>query len=237
MRKLFVEEAKKYQVFPLDASVVKRIADPKPSLLAGYTELTYTRPFIGVPQGDAPYLLNTSYTITADITVPKGGAEGMIATSGGRFAGWGFYLLKGKPKFTWNMLYLEWIEWESPEVLTPGNHIIEFDFKYDGLGFGTAEYNSFSGIGKGGTGTLSVDGKVVATKRMEKTIPIILQWDESFDIGQDTETGIKDSDYLPPFHLTAKFNKMTIKIDRPQLTPEEIKKLEEGMKKVAAGRQ
>jgi arylsulfatase len=237
MRKLFVEEAKKYQVFPLDASVVKRIADPKPSLLAGYTELTYTRPFIGVPQGDAPYLLNTSYTITADITVPKGGAEGMIATSGGRFAGWGFYLLKGKPKFTWNMLYLEWIEWESPEVLTPGNHVIEFDFKYDGLGFGTADYNSFSGIGQGGTGTLSVDGKVVATKRMEKTIPIILQWDESFDIGQDTETGIKDSDYLPPFPLTAKFNKMTIKIDRPQLTPEEIKKLEEGMKKVAAGRQ
>ena len=61
----------------------------------------------------------------------------MIATSGGRFAGWGFYLLKGKPVFCWNMLDLERIKWEAPEALTPGRHIIEFDFKYDGLGVGT----------------------------------------------------------------------------------------------------
>ena len=77
----------------------------------------------GIPQGDAPYLLDTSYSLTADITVPEGGAEGMIATSGGRFAGWGFYLLKGKPVFCWNMLDLEWIKWEAPEALTPGQHI------------------------------------------------------------------------------------------------------------------
>ena len=96
-------------------------------------------------------------------------------------------------------------------------------------------FNNFSGIGKGGTGTLKVDGTVVDTKRMEKTIPIILQWDESFDIGSDTITGINNKDYLPPFPLTAKFNKLTIKIDRPQLSPEEIKKLEEGMKKAAMG--
>ena len=96
-------------------------------------------------------------------------------------------------------------------------------------------FNNFSGIGKGGTGTLKVDGKVVATKRMEKTIPIILQWDESFDIGSDTITGINDADYQPPFPLTAKFNKLTIKIDRPQLSPEDIKKLKEGMKQAALG--
>ena len=96
-------------------------------------------------------------------------------------------------------------------------------------------YNSFAGIGKGGTGTLKVDGKVVATKKMEKTIPIILQWDESFDIGSDTITGVNDSDYKPPFPLTAEFNKLTIKIDRPQLSPEEIKKLEAGLKKVEVG--
>jgi len=77
----------------------------------------------------------------------------------------------------------------------------------------------------------------VQTKKMEKTIPIILQWDESFDIGSDTITGIDDADYLPPFPLTAEFNKLTIEIDRPQLSPEEIKKLEEGMQKVAAGRE
>jgi arylsulfatase len=235
LRKLFVEEAKKYHVFPLDASVGARVAAPRPSLTAGLSELTYTRPMTGVPQGDAPYLLDTSYSLTADITVPEGGAEGMIATSGGRFAGWGFYLLKGKPVFNWNLLNLEWVKWEAPEALAPGQHTIEFDFKYDGLGVGTMAYNNFSGIGKGGLGTLKVDGKVVARKRMEKTIPIILQWDESFDIGSDTITGIDDADYLPPFPLTAKFNKLTIRIDRPQLSPGDIKKLEEGMKKAALG--
>ena len=235
MRKLFVEEARKYQVFPLDASVVAKLADPKPSLTAGLSELVYTRPMTGVPQGDAPFLLNTSYSLTADITVPEGGAEGMIATSGGRFAGWGFYLLKGKPVFCWNILDVEWIKWEAPQALAPGQHIIEFDFKYDGLGLGTLVFNSFSGVGKGGTGTLKVDGTVVDTKRMEKTIPITLQWDESFDIGSDTITGVNDKDYLPPFPLTAKLNKLTIKIDRPQLSPEEIEKLEEGMKKAALG--
>lgn len=70
---------------------------------------------------------------------------------------------------------------------------------------------------------------------MEKTIPIILQWDESFDIGSDTLTGIDDADYLPPFPLTAKLNKLTIKIDRPQLSPEDIEKLEAGMKKAEMG--
>jgi arylsulfatase len=159
----------------------------------------------------------------------------MIATSGGRFAGWGFYLLEGKPVFNWNLLNLEWVKWEAPKALTPGEHTIEFDFKYDGLGVGTMAYNNFSGIGKGGTGTLKVDGKVVDEKRMEKTIPIILQWDESFDIGSDTITGIDDADYLPPFPLTAQFNKLTIRIDRPQLSPGDIEKLEEGMKKAALG--
>jgi hypothetical protein len=237
MRKRFVAEAKKYQVFPLDASVGARVAAQRPSLTAGLSELVYTRPMTGVPQGDAPYLLNTSYTLTADITVPEGGAEGMIATSGGRFAGWGFYLLQGKPAFCWNMLDLEWIKWEAPEALAPGRHTLEFAFQYDGLGVGTMAYNNFSGIGKGGTGTLKVDGTAVDTKRMEKTIPIILQWDESFDIGSDTITGINDADYLPPFSLTAEFHKLTIKIDRPQLSPEEKKKLEEGMQKVALGRE
>jgi len=132
--------------------------------------------------------------------------------------------------FCWNLLDLERIKWEAPEALTPGEHTLVFDFKYDGLGVGTMAYNNFSGIGKGGTGTLKVDGKVVATKRMEKTLPIILQWDESFDIGSDTITGINDADYKPPFPLTAKFNKLTIKIDRPQLSPEDIKKLETAMK-------
>jgi arylsulfatase len=237
MREMFLEEAKKYQVLPMDASVGARVASARPSLTAGRTEFVYTRPMVGLPQGDAPYLLDTSYTVTADITVPEGGAEGMIVTSGGRFAGWGLYLLEGKPVFLWNMLDLARPKWESPDALKPGRHTIEFDFDYDGLGVGTMAYNDFSGIGKSGTGTLKVDGKVVKTMKMDKTIPIILQWDESFDIGSDTITGINDADYHPPFPLTANLNKLTIKIDRPQLSPAEIEKLEAGLKKLEAGRE
>jgi hypothetical protein len=221
----------------LNASVGARVAAARPSVLAGRNTLEYTRPMTGVPQGDAPYLLDTSYTITADITVPEGGAEGMIVTSGGRFAGWGFYLKEGTPVFCWNLLDLERITWNGKAPLAPGRHTVEFDFDYDGVGLGTMAYNSFTGIGQGGTGTLKVDGTVVETKKMEKTIPIILQWDEAFDIGSDTITGINDADYLPPFPLTAELNKLTITIDRPELSPQEIEKLEAGMKKVAAGRE
>jgi hypothetical protein len=184
---------------------------------------------VGLPQGDSPFLLNASYTITADIDVPQGGAEGMILTSGGRFGGYGFYLLKGKPVFLWNLVDLERIKWEGAEALTPGQHTLEFDFKYDGLGVGTLAFNNMSGLGRPGTGTLKVDGKVVQTITMEKTLPMILQWDESFDIGSDTLTGVNDADYKPPFALTAKLNKLTIKVDRPQLSPADIKKLEAAM--------
>jgi arylsulfatase len=183
----------------------------------------------GLPQGDSPSLLNTSYTITADIEVPQDGAEGMILTSGGRFGGYGFYLLKGKPAFLWNLVDLKRIKWEGPDALSPGHHTVEFDFKYDGIGIGTLEFNNFSGIGRPGTGTLKVDGNAVATEKMDRTLPMILQWDESFDIGSDTLTGVNDDDYKPPFPLTAKLNKLTIKVDRPQLSPEDIKKLEAAM--------
>ena len=153
----------------------------------------------------------------------------MILTSGGRFAGYGFYLLKGKPVFLWNLVDLERLKWEGPDALPPGRHTLEFDFKYEGLGAGTLAFNNFSGLGRSGTGTLKVDGKEVATRRMEKTLPMILQWDESFDIGSDTLTGVNDADYLPPFALTAKLNTLTIRVDRPQLSPADIKKLEEAM--------
>jgi arylsulfatase len=83
-----------------------------------------------------------------------------------------------------------------------------------------------SGLAQPGTGTLSVDGKVVDTKRMEKTLPMILQWDEAFDIGSDTLTGVNDADYKPPFTLTAKLNKLTLVVDRPQLSAADIQKLQ-----------
>ena len=227
MKQAFIAEGKKYNVFPMDASVGARIVAPRPNITAGRTEFVYTRPMTGLPQGDSPFILDSSYTITAEIEVPEGGAEGMILTSGGRFAGYGFYLLKGKPVFLWNLVDLKRVKWEGPDALTPGKHTVEFDFKYDGIGVGTLAFNSFSGLGRGGVGTLKVDGKEVATQTMEHTVPMILQWDESFDIGSDTLTGVNDADYQPPFPLTAKFDKLTIKVDRPQLSPEDIQKLEE----------
>ncbi len=233
LKQAFIAEAKKYQVLPLDASVAARIIAPRPNITAGRTEFVYTRPMTGLPQGDSPLLLNTSYTITADIEVPQGGAEGMILTSGGRFSGYGFYLLKGKPVFLWNLIDLQRLKWEGTEALPSGRHTIEFDFKYDGVGEGTLEFNDFSGLGQPGTGTLKVDDKVVATQRMERTLPMILQWDEAFDIGSDTLTGVNDADYQPPFPLTAKLNQLRIKVDRPHLSPEDIKKLQAAMEQKA----
>jgi len=229
LRKKFVAEAKKYQVFPLDASVAARLVAPRPNITAGRTEFVYTRPMVGTPQGDSPNILNASYTITADIDVPKDGAEGIILTSGGRFGGYGFYLLKGKPVFLWNMVDLERIKWAGEEEISPGRHTVEFNFAYEGKGAGTLAFNNFSGLAQPGTGTLKVDGKVVATQKMKKTLPFILQWDESFDIGSDTLTGVNDADYKPPFPLTAKLHKLTLKVDRPQLSPEDIKKLQAAM--------
>jgi arylsulfatase len=233
MKALFVEEANKHGVFPMDASVAARVIAPRPNITAGRSEFVYTHPMIGLPQGDSPLLLNTSYTITAEIDVPEGGAEGMLLTSGGRFAGYGFYLLKGKPVFVWNMLDLERIKWQGDEAVGPGKHVVEFDFVYDGTGVGTLRYNSFEGLGRSGTGTLKVDGKVVATKKMEKTLPMILQWDESFDIGSDSLTGVNDEDYKPPFAFTGTLEKLTLLVNRPELSEADIKRLQEAMAKAS----
>ena len=230
LKKVFYAEAQKYNVLPLDASVAARIVAPRPNLTAGRSEFVYTHPMVGLPQGDSPVLINTSYTVTAEIDVPATGGDGMILTSGGRFAGYGFYILNGKPVWLWNMVDLERIKWEGKDVLTPGKHTITFDFVYDGLGAGTLAFNDFSGVGGSGTGTLSVDGQVVDTKKMPKTLPMILQWDESFDVGSDTLTGVNDADYQPPFPLTSKLNKLTVKLDRPVLSEADRARLEAAMK-------
>ena len=163
------------------------------------------------------------------LSPPHGTAEGMIVTQGGRFGGYGFYLLKGKPVFLYNFLDLKRERWEGPEVLSSGTHTLEFDFKYDGLGMGTLAYNNASGIGRGGTGVLKVDGREVARQTMEHTMPLIMQWDENFDIGSDTGTPVSD-DYQVPFRLTAKLNKLTLTIDRPKLTLEDEKRLSEAQR-------
>jgi arylsulfatase len=226
MQDLFMVEAAKYQVFPLDNALATRLVTPRPSVTAGRNVFTYSGTLTGTPNGDAPMLLNSSYTIKAEVDVPQGGGDGMLVTQGGRFAGYGFYLLKGKPVYTWNLLDLKRVRWEGKEALAPGKHTLEFAFRYDGMGMGTLAFNSTSGLGRGGTGVLKVDGQEVASQKMEHTIPLTLQWDENFDVGADTLTGVDDRDYRPPFAFNGTIEKLTITIDRPRLSPEDIKKLE-----------
>ncbi|MGO8954986.1 MAG: arylsulfatase [Rhodomicrobium sp.] len=241
MSDLMFAEFAKYQVLPLDASAATRMATPRPSMSAGRTEFTYSgEPVTGIPRGTAPSLLNTSYTITADIEIPagseearlglaapRGKPEGMIVTDGGRFGGYGLYLLKGKPVFVWNLLDLKRVRWEGAQELSPGKHTLEFDFKYDGLGFATLAFNNISGLGRPGTGTFKVDGNVVATQTMDRTVPLTLPWDETFDIGSDTGTPVDGRDYQVPFKFNGKIAKLTIKVEPPVLTEADKQKLAE----------
>jgi arylsulfatase len=214
MQALFLAEAQKYQVLPLDNSVLPRLLTPRPSGTAGRTTFTYVGENVGIPVGNAPGLLNRDYTITAEITIPKEGAEGMIATMGGRFGGYGLYLLKGKPVFVYNLLNLKRYRFEGGvgaedwlgKSLKPGKHTIVFDFKYDG-----------PGLGKGGTGVLTVDGKVLSRQKMEHTIPFLMAIDESLDIGIDTRTPVDES-YKLPFKFAGTINKVTYNIKPEQLT-------------------
>jgi arylsulfatase len=227
MTDLMFGEFAKYQVLPLDASAATRLIAARPSVTAGRRVFTYSTPITGLAESVAPRLLDTSYTITAEIDVPQGGGEGSIVSEGGRFGGYGLYLLKGKPVFTWNLLGLSRTRWEGAQALSPGKHTIAFDFKYDGLGLATLAFNNLSGIGRSGTGTLSVDGMVVATQKMERTVPLILPIDETFDIGSKTGTPVDDRDYQIPFTFTGQINRLTVSVEPPKLTPEDVKKLEE----------
>jgi arylsulfatase len=207
MKDVFLMEATKYNVFPLDNATQTRAITPRPSATAGRTVFTYSGEMPGLPSGNAPSILNRSYTITADVKLPKGG-DGMIVTLGGRFGGYGLYLLKGKPIFTYNFLDLERFRWEGAEALGEGKHTLVFDFKYDGPGYG-----------KGGTGVLKVDGKEVASKKIPHTVPFLMaSWDETFDIGSDLRTPVDDKDYQVPFHFTGKIAKLTFKLGEEQLT-------------------
>jgi arylsulfatase A-like enzyme len=227
LQELFLTEAAKYQVLPLDNSILPRLVTPRPSATAGQTVFTYSGENAGIPLGNAPSILDKDYTITAEVTIPNGGAEGMIVTLGGRFGGYALYLLKGKPVFSYNMLDLERFRWEGgvggrdlfSDALKPGKHTIVFDFKYNG-----------PGPGKGGTGVLTVDGKLVAAKTIPHTIPILMTIDETFDIGSDTRTTVDDS-YKLPFHFTGKIDKLTFKLGPEQMTNDEQKLLRHALER------
>jgi arylsulfatase len=237
LQKLFWVEARNYQVLPLDASVATRMVQPRPSLAAGRTQFTWSGQITGTPNGDAPSILNSSYTFKAEVEIPQSGVEGMIVTQGGRFGGYGFYVLEGKPVFLYNFVDLKRTRFEGSEALSPGRHTLEFDFKYDGLGMGTLAYNNVSGIGRGGTGVLRVDGREVARQYIEHTIPLLMQWDENFDIGADTGTPVDDKDYQVPFRFTGRLEKLTLTINRPKLSPQDIERLKQGTATATSGRE
>lgn len=212
LQDLFYAEAKKYDVLPLDNSTLARWNAPRPNLTAGRTVFTYQGELSGVPGSAAPSTLNKSYTITAEVEIPDGGAEGMIVTEGGRFGGYGLFLSKGdfgvgrgKVVFLYNLLDLKRTMWEGPE-LEPGKHTILFDFKSDG-----------KGLGAGGTGVLSVDGKEVAKNSIDHGIPVTFPEDETFDVGLDTRTGVALVEYRydAPFRFTGKIDKLTFEL-KPQ---------------------
>jgi arylsulfatase A-like enzyme len=213
MQTIFDQEAAKYNVLPLNNDTFARALAPRPSATAGVTEFSYTGVNSGINSSNAPNILGRSYTITADVDVPAGGGDGMLVTMGGRWGGYGLYILKGKPVFDYNMLILAQYRWEGPDALTPGKHTIIFDYTYDG-----------PGIAKGGTGVLKVDGKAVATQKQANSIAFLQVADETFDVGVDTRTGVNDKDYQVPFPFNGTINKLTFKLGPPKLTAEDNKK-------------
>ncbi len=225
LQALFLTEAAKYNVLPLDNSGFVRLLTPRPSAVAGRTVFTYAGENAGIPVGNAPSVLDRDYTITADVTVPRAGAEGMIVTMGGHFGGYGLYLQKGKPVFVYNLLNLKRYRWEGGvggadwlgTSLKPGKHTIVFDFKYDG-----------PGPGKGGTGVLSVDGRELSRQKIDHTIPLLMSIDETLDIGIDTRTPVDDS-YKLPFRFTGKIDKLTFNLGHEQITAEERDEMQKAL--------
>jgi Concanavalin A-like lectin/glucanases superfamily len=196
---LFYAEASKYNVLPIDNSKTTRMGPGiRPSLIAGRTSFTYYDGDTRIPEGSSPETKNRSFTVTADVEIPDKGAEGMIITQGGLFSGWALYLAQGKPTFHYNTVNIYQYNIASPTALAPGKHHLVADFRYDG-----------GGMGKGGTLTLSSDGKQLASGRIDRTVPIRYSLDEGLDVGEDTGTPV-DLSYDVPFKFTGKIDKVVI---------------------------
>ena len=196
---LFYAEAARYNVLPLDHSRAGRFdVSIRPSLTRGRTAFTYYGTLTRIPEGSAPDVKNKSFRITAHLVLPEGDAQGVVLTQGGLSGGYALLFKDGKPLFHYNLANVAHDTIAAKDALAPGRHILEFDFKYDG-----------GGIGKGGIGTLSVDGKQVAQGRIARTMPIRFSFDETFDVGADTGTPV-NLDYDVPFPFTGTIEKVTV---------------------------
>jgi len=210
LQELFWIEAARYDVLPLDNSTVERFdVSIRPSLTRGRNVFTYFPGQIRIPEGTAPDLKNKSFKIGATVEIPAGGANGVIATQGGRFNGWGLYLLDGRPVFHYNLVGVQRFTFAGQERLAPGKHQLLVDFKYDG-----------GGLGRGGTLTLSVDGETVAQGRIDRTYAFRVSLDETFDVGEDTGTPVSE-DYKVPFKFTGTLERVLVRLAETALTAED----------------
>ena len=223
LQERFWTEAEKYNVLPIDNSRVERFAvSQRPSLTMGREEFTYYPGLVRIPEGAAPDTKNKSWQIKAAVMIPKGGAEGMLLTHGGRFSGWGLYLLQGKPVFCYNLADVARYYVAGKDKIKPGAHTIVYDFKYDG-----------DGIGKGGVGTIQVDGKTVASGRIERTLAFRLSLDETLDCGEDTGTPVSE-DYHVPFKFTGGIEKVSIDLTPAKLAAADERKVKNVEAAIAA---
>lgn len=205
MQDLFMAEAVKYNVLPIDDRVFERINAAlvgRPDLMAGRTSLTVYEGMIGMSENVFINTKNRSHTITAEVTIPKGGAKGVILAQAGRFGGWSLYLKNGKPTYTYNFLGLKRFTITAKQAVPAGKATIRYEFAYDG-----------GGLGKGGLGTIFVNGKKVAQGRIERTQPMIFSADEGTDVGEDGETPVVEDYGIPaPYKFTGKIAKVTVEL-------------------------
>lgn len=182
MKALFMTEAAKYHVFPIDDRLIERM-NPKlagrPDLIGDRTSLTLHEGMDGMLENTFINVKNRSMTITAEIEIPEGGASGAILVQGSRYGGWSLHMRDGKPAYEYNFLGLQRYVVESPDALPAGKATVVLDFEYDG-----------GGLGKGGDATLSVNGTKVAEGRIERTQPNVFSADETADVGLDNQTPV-----------------------------------------------
>jgi arylsulfatase A-like enzyme len=184
LQALFTQEATRYHVLPLDDRSVERLNPAiagRPDLMGGRTSLTLFEGMTGIAENAFISVKNTSFTVTADVEVPQGRSGGVILAQGGRFGGWALYFQDGRPAFTYNFLGLTRTTVAASQPLPAGLATIRWQFAYDG-----------GGLGRGGTGTLLVNGQPAATGRIERTQPFLFSADEGADVGVDDGTPVTE---------------------------------------------
>jgi arylsulfatase len=201
---LFIREATKYRVLPIDDRLLERFnaaTAGRPDLMGDRTSLTLSAGMVGMSENVFINVKNRSLSITADLEIPEGGANGVILAQAGRFGGWSLYLKDGKPTYTYNFLGLEQYKVSAPAALTAGKATVRLNFDYDG-----------GGIGKGGTATILVNGKEVASGRIERTQGAIFSGDETAGVGMDDATPVT-TDYKERDNaFTGKILKVTVDV-------------------------